>query len=177
MKKIIKRYSYFLLFLFINIVLVFVMPDIGMSALKITKDNIITMLGLIPPIFILLGLLDVWIERETMMKYMGENSGIKGCIIAYIMGSAAAGPLYAAFPIAGVLLKKGVSLFNVFLFIGAWSVTKIPMLLFEATSLGLKFTVIRFCCNVIGIILIAFILSKFTDDTAKKEIYENAEGF
>ncbi|HCW52930.1 MAG TPA: permease [Clostridium sp.] len=177
MKKILKRYRYFLLLLVINIVLIFIIPDIGISAFLITKNNVITMLGLIPPIFILLGLLDIWIEKETMMKYMGENSGLKGSVLAFIMGSAAAGPLYAAFPIAGVLLKKGVSLFNVFLFIGAWSVTKIPMLLFEATSLGMKFMAVRFGCNLIGIILIAFILSKFSDSITKKKIYENAERF
>lgn len=177
MKKFIRRYRYALLLLLINIILIFTTPSLGISALKLTKDNIITMLGLIPPIFILLGLLDVWIERETMMKYMGEDSGLKGSLLAFIMGSAAAGPLYAAFPIAGVLLKKGVSLFNVFLFIGAWSVTKIPMLLFEATNLGLKFMLIRFGCNICGIILISFILTKFTKEKTREEIYKNSARF
>lgn len=133
------------------------------------------MLGMILPIFVLLGLLDVWVEKQTMMKYMGENSRLKGCILAFIMDSAAAGPLYTAFPIAGVLIKKGVSLFNVFLFIGAWSVTKIPMLLFEASSLGLKFMSIRFGCNLIGIILISFIISKSTTDKTAEKIYTNVE--
>lgn len=177
MKKFIRRYRYVLLLLLTNIILVFIRPNVGITAFRITKDNIITMLGLIPPIFILLGLLDVWIERETMMKYMGEGSALKGSILAFIMGSAAAGPLYAAFPIAGVLLKKGVSLFNVFIFIGAWSVTKIPMLLFEATNLGLKFMLIRFGCNIVGIILIAVILDKCTNGNRRKEIYENADKF
>lgn len=175
MKKITKRYRSFLLLLAVNIVLSLTMPDIGLSAFKITGSNLVTMLGLIPPIFVLLGLLDVWVERETMMKYMGEGSGFKGSLLAFVMGSAAAGPLYAAFPIAGVLLKKGVSLFNVFLFIGAWSVTKIPMLLFEATNLGLKFMAIRFGCNLIGIVFIALILSKLTTEKTKAEIYAHAE--
>lgn len=175
MKNVIKRYKNFILLLIINIILVFIMPNIGISSFLITKNNIFTMLGIIPPIFVLLGLLDVWIERETMMKYMGEDAGLKGGVLAFIMGSAAAGPLYAAFPIAGILLKKGVSLFNVFIFIGAWSVTKIPMLLFEASSLGLKFMLIRFGCNLVGIVLIAFVLSKSTTDKVREEIYSNAE--
>lgn len=36
------------------------------------------MLSIIPPIFILLGLLDVWVQRETMIKLMGKESGILG---------------------------------------------------------------------------------------------------
>ena len=31
------------------------------------------MLGIMPPIFILLGLLDVWVERETMIKLMKKS--------------------------------------------------------------------------------------------------------
>ena len=50
------------------------------------------MLSVIPPIFILLGLLNVWVQRETMIKLMGEKSGILGILIAFFLGSAAAGP-------------------------------------------------------------------------------------
>ncbi len=178
MKKILQlavRYKFFLIFLAVNVVLLFAAPEIGKSSFALTKDNFLEMLSVLPPIFILLGLLDVWVERETMMKYMGENSGIKGGLIAFVMGSAAAGPLYAAFPIAGILLKKGVKLTNVFIFIGAWSTTKIPLILFEASSLGWRYTLLRLACNVIGIALIAFVLEKSTSAGEKQAIYDNAE--
>jgi uncharacterized membrane protein YraQ (UPF0718 family) len=135
-------------------------PKLGFKSVEITFINIKEMLLVIPPIFILLGLLDTWISKETMIKYMGEGSKITGSLIAFLLGAVAAGPLYAAFPVAGVFIKKGVKLFNVFLFIGAWSVSKIPLLLFEATSLGIKYMAIRFIFNVIGIIIIAYLLSK-----------------
>jgi hypothetical protein len=41
----------------------------------------------------------------------GSKFGYAGVLIAYLLGSAAAGPLYAAFPVAGVLLKKGCHFF------------------------------------------------------------------
>lgn len=173
-KPMIKRYRVFLFLFAINMFLLFFLPDIGRTALYITKANIIEMLAIIPPIFILLGLLDVWIERETMMKYMGEDSGVKGGIIAFIMGSAAAGPLYVAFPIAGVLLKKGVKLTNVFIFVGAWSTTKIPMILFEATNLGWDYMLLRFLCNIIGIIIIAVLLEKMIPSEERRSIYAKA---
>ena len=75
---------------------------------------------IIPPIFVLLGLLDVWVPRDTMVKYMGEDSGLKGIILSFVIGSAAAGPLYAAFPVAAVFMRKGVKFTNVLIFIGAW---------------------------------------------------------
>ena len=91
---------------------------------------------------------------------MGEGSGLKGALLGFLLGSAAAGPLYAAFPIAVVLLKKGAKRSNVFLFIGAWATTKLPLLLFEAANLGTSYMLMRFVFNVVGIVLIAFLLEK-----------------
>jgi len=173
--NIVKRYRFFLILLGINLSLLFIAPELGRISFCLTRSNLIEMLSVLPPIFILLGLIDVWIGKETMMKYMGKNSGLKGLLIAFTMGSAAAGPLYAAFPIAGMLLKKGVSISNVFIFIGAWSTTKIPMLLFEASNLGLKFTLIRLLCSIAGIISIAPILEKTTTEKKKSALYEKAK--
>lgn len=172
MKAFIKRYKVFLLLVLINVVIGLVMPDIGLSSASITLQNFIEMISVIPPIFILLGLLDVWVDRATMMKYTGKGSGLKGILIAFLLGSAAAGPLYAAFPIAGVMLKKGSSLFNVFIFIGAWSTTKIPMLTFEAASLGFTFTLTRLALSIIGILIIAAVTEKTLNQEQQKDIYK-----
>jgi uncharacterized membrane protein YraQ (UPF0718 family) len=91
------------------------------------------------------------------------------------LGSAAAGPLYGAFPVAGVFMKKGVKFSNILIFIGAWSTTKIPMLLFEQSSLGRAFTVTRLMINIIGIIIIAYILDYFASKEEINRIYENVQ--
>lgn len=133
------------------------------------------MLLVIPPIFILLGLLDVWVPRETMIKFMGEGSGLKGILLAIIIGSAAAGPLYGAFPVAAVFMKKGVKFMNILIFIGAWSTTKIPMFLFEIASLGSKFAITRLIIDIPGIIIIAFILSKIVSKNEVQKLYDHAK--
>jgi Predicted permease. len=173
MKKIMIRYKYFLILVAINIGLLAINPIIGQKSLSITWSNTLEMLSVIPPIFILLGLLDVWVQRETMIKLMGEKSGFIGIALAFFLGSAAAGPLYAAFPVAGVLLKKGSKFSNVLIFIGAWSTTKIPMLLFEASSMGWRFMITRFIINLPGIALIAYITEKLLSEKEKRLIYNN----
>lgn len=155
--------------------MLFLYPQRGREALALSGANLLELVSFLPPIFVLLGLLDVWVSRETMMKYMGEGSGAKGTAIAFFLGSAAAGPLYAAFPIAGILLKKGVRLFNVFVFIGAWSTTKIPLILFEMTNLGLRYMLLRLLCNIIGILGIALLLERTLSPDKTAEIYRNAE--
>ncbi|EGW41052.1 permease [Desulfosporosinus sp. OT] len=173
MKILINRYKYFLVLVAINIVINILFPSVGQKSLDITWANTVDMLSVIPPIFILLGLLDVWVQRETMIKLMGEKSGFLGVFIAFFLGSASAGPLYAAFPVAGVLLQKGSKFTNVLIFIGAWSTTKIPMLLFEASSMGWKFMITRFFINIPGIVLIALITENLLNEKEKKYIYDN----
>lgn len=169
-----KKYRFFLLLILIQVLLLIFQPTVGQNALKITGKNVIEMLSVIPPIFLLLGLLDVWVDRETMIRYMGEKSGLIGVLIAFLLGSAVAGPLYAAFPIAGVLLKKGSKLSNVLIFIGAWSTTKIPLLLFEVSSMGSRFAIARLIVNLFGIMGIAYLSEKLLSEKDRKTIYENA---
>ncbi len=166
-----KRYGAFFLLLAAGVVAGLILPDLGKQALNNTLGSFKEMLSVLPPIFVLLGLLDVWVDRATMVKYTGKGSGFKGVLIAFLLGSAAAGPLYAAFPFAGVMLKKGSSLTNVLIFIGAWSTTKIPLLAFEAASMGLKFTLIRLGLSLVGIPLIALV----TEKTLRKQDFEEIQ--
>ncbi|MGL4732054.1 MAG: permease [Clostridium sp.] len=175
MKNLFKRYKTAILMIIVLVMMTFIVPTKGQVATSMTIKNIIEMIKIIPPIFILLGLLDVWVPREQMIKYMGDGSGILGVIIAFLLGSVAAGPLYAAFPVAGVLLKKGAKFSNILIFIGAWSTTKIPLLLMEGQSLGWKFTITRLIINIFGIILIARITDKALNDSEKEEIYNLSE--
>ncbi|MDD4614910.1 MAG: permease, partial [Caldisericia bacterium] len=164
-KRFLHRYLFALLSLIALGILFLIRPSIGMNAVNISMATTIEMLLIIPPVFVLLGLLDVWVPKSVMMKFMGVQTGMKGHLFALILGSATAGPLYGAFPVAAVLSRKGVSFVNIMIFIGAWSTTKIPMLLFEIESLGLRFALTRLCIDIPGIILIAFILQKMLKNT------------
>ena len=155
----------------VMLVIVFVNHGLAIKAAGITTYTLKEMALVIPPIFILLGLLDLWVPRETMIKYMGEGSGTKGVILAFILGSAAAGPLYGAFPVAGMLMSKGAKFSNILIFIGAWSTTKIPMFLFEMAALGSKFAITRLLIDIPGVIILAYILSAMLGKEEIKRIY------
>lgn len=175
MMKLIKRYHFFILTLPALAALYIVNVELGKKATNTVIFSFREMAMVIPPIFILLGLLDVWVPKETMVKYMGEGSGIIGMVLAFLLGSAAAGPLYGAFPVALVLMKKGARFNNILIFIGAWSTMKIPMLLFEISSLGRTFALTRLAINIPGIIIMAFLLDKFVASKEKEKIYKQIE--
>lgn len=175
MKIVLKKYRAFIVVTLMIGILTIFNNELGFKSLNIAAYSFKEMILVIPPIFILLGLLDIWVPKEIMIKYMGEGSGIKGIVLSILIGSLAAGPLYGAFPVAAVFMKKGVKFNNILIFIGAWSTTKIPMLLFEMTSLGAKFAVIRLLIDIPGIIIIAYILSKIISKDEIEKIYENSK--
>ena len=175
MKKLVKRYAFFIIMLVINAAILIFFPETGIKSLSITGSNALEMLSIVPPIFILLGLLDVWVKRETMVKIMGEKSSVIGIIIAFLLGAAAAGPLYAAFPVAGMLMKKGSKFSNVLIFVGSWSTVKIPMLLFEASSMGFAFMALRLALDIPVIIAMAYITDRALSKSYVKELYLRAE--
>ena len=177
MKKVIVRYRAFVLMFFLLALLIFFNYSLGMKVLKITAYSLKEMLLVIPPIFILLGLLDIWIPRETMVKHLGEESGLKGILLSFLLGSAASGPLDGAFPVAAVLMKKGAKFSNIMIFIGAWSTTKIPMFLFEVASLGSAFAITRLLADIVVIVIIAFSLTKCISKEEIKAIYHNAKKY
>lgn len=175
MKNLIKRYRFFIVTIVIVGIITIFNKELGLKSLSIAGYSLKEMALVIPPVFILLGLLDIWVPKETMIKFMGEGSGIKGVILSIIIGSAAAGPLYGAFPVAAVFMKKGVKFTNILIFIGAWSTTKIPMLLFEISALGKTFALTRLAIDIPGIIIIAYILGAFISKDEIKKIYKKAE--
>jgi uncharacterized membrane protein YraQ (UPF0718 family) len=154
----------------LNLLLLLFKPDIGMASFTVTVENLQEMMLIMPPIFILLGLLDVWVQKETMIKLMGENSGLLGIFVAFLLGSVAAGPLYVAFPFVGVLIKKGCNLFNILIFVRAWSATKIPISIFEASVMGWKFMLTRYMMDIPVIILIAYIVNRMVSAQEKEVI-------
>jgi uncharacterized membrane protein YraQ (UPF0718 family) len=173
---LLRRYLFLVLVLGAGLALWLANRDAGFRAVTVTLGNLKEMLLVLPPIFIILGLLDVWVPRERMIRVMGEGSGMRGMLLAFLLGSAAAGPLYAAFPVAQVLLKKGASMRNVLILLGAWSTTKIPMLMFELTSMGPRFTTTRLIVDLGGILLIALLLERFMNDKDRDEILAKARG-
>ena len=158
--KILNTYKWSILFLLVGLGLYLFNSKMGMDAFNISSSNLIELFSLVPPIFIVMGLLDVWVPKETLIKYMGHGSGPTGLLIALLLGTAAAGPLFVAFPMGVLLLKKGARLSNVIFFLGVWSSTKLPIILFEVASLGLKFTLIHIGISLPLYLLIAFIIEK-----------------
>ena len=105
MKKKVKSYRTFFIILILYIIIFFADRELIKSDLFSFWD-FAGMIFLLPPTYLLVSLLDVWIERETMIKLVGKDSGIRGILLSFFMGTIGVGPLYMTFPIMVVLQKK-----------------------------------------------------------------------
>jgi len=113
--------------------------EIGYNFVSFSID----MLKLLPCAFILIGLFEVWVKRETVERHFGEESGIRGHIWALLLGGTTVGGLYVAFPVASSLYRKGAKLSVILTYIGASGICRVPMATFEVSFMGIKFTMIR----------------------------------
>ncbi|PIE35342.1 hypothetical protein CSA56_04500 [candidate division KSB3 bacterium] len=121
----------------------------------------VDMLKVLPVAFVLISLFEVWVKRKTVEKHFGEESGWKGYFWAIMLAGTIVGPLYIALPVAHSLQKKGAHLGPLFAYISASAICRIPMTTFEASFLGIKFTIIRFVVSLPLVVLSAMLLGNF----------------
>jgi ferredoxin len=99
-------------------------------------------------------------SEKTIENALGEGSGFKGSVLSFLLGSFSAGPIYAAFPVCKMLIKKGTSISNIVIMLSTWAVIKIPMLANESKFLGPKFMGTRWVLTTISIFIMAYITSR-----------------
>jgi len=169
--KIIKISAFLLYLAFILISFIF-----GFNPGKQIGHNFVVffleMLKLLPCVFILIGLFEVWIKKEVIVKHLGKGSNILSYLWAILLAGPIAGGLLPAFPIAYSLFQKGAKLSVVFTFIGAAAVCRIPMTLFEASFIGMKFSLVRLSVSIPLVILSSVWLGNYLE----KENYRIMEG-
>jgi len=165
-----------------KLLVLIVLTYIGMYIFRRDKaitsfDNsmyyVIEMLEIMPVVFVLTLLIETWVPKRVIMNSFGENSGVKGYVFSFLLGSLSAGPIYVAFPVCKMLLRKGASVMNIVIILSAWAVVKVPMLANEAKFLGLKFMGIRWILTVISITIMAYLVSKIMGDSLK--VVENTK--
>ncbi len=162
----ISAYIAFILFSFIT----------GFDPGKQIGENFVTfsvdMLKILPCAFVLIGLFEVWVKKETVEKHFGKEAGIKGYMWAVLLAGTTVGGLYVAFPVAYSLYNKGAKLSVIFTYIGASAICRVPMTIFEASFMGIKFSSIRLLVSLPLVIISSILLG----DYLEKRNYKIMEG-
>ncbi|HEC87946.1 MAG TPA: hypothetical protein ENI52_01360, partial [Thermoplasmata archaeon] len=162
------------LILIIFIVLLSIFPDKKGVVISTSWDFFIEMILILPAVMIILGLFAVWVPKDIVGKYLGKASGIRGIFLAIVLGALPTGPLYIAFPMAAVLLKKGAKISNIIVFLSAWACIKIPQEMVELQFLGVQFMISRLILTIIFVVIIGLVIERLIKWSNKK--WSNKEG-
>ncbi len=142
--------------------------EIGHNFLAFTLE----MLKILPCAFVLIGLFEVWVKRESVERHLGKGSGALGYLWVILLAGTTVGGLYLAFPVAYSLFKKGASLSYIFTYIGSAAVCRIPMTIFEASFLGLEFSLVRLAVSIPLVVFSSILLGNYLE----KRNFEISEG-
>jgi len=169
-KGLLNTIKYIMILTIIILSVWYFFPNKTNSALNISSKYGLEMITIFPAVLILMGLADVWIPKSLINKYLGDKSGLRGIIIAMILGTLPTGPLYIAFPIAAELLRKKAKISNVMIFLGVWASLKIPQISVEIKFLGIKFATLRFILTLAALVIIGNLIEFIITKKEKKEV-------
>lgn len=174
MKKHLKDYWLFIIFSILMIIGFIFDLSIAQGIFDNFYSFFLTMVKFVPAVFLLIGLFEVWVDKETIEKHLGKNSGFLSYIWVIILASTTVGGLYVAFPVAVALYKKGASPRIIFSYIGTAAICRIPMTLFEASYVGVSFTAIRWGISIPLVIISSILMEKLLKEKDLAQISDAA---
>lgn len=160
-KSTVKNNTFLFVVICLYLLLAIFMPGKALESVSNSLYYVKEMLMIMPVILLLTALITAWVPKDAIEKNLGKDSGFKGSLFSFLLGSFSAGPIYAAFPVCKALLAKGASISNIVILLSTWAVLKVPMLINESKFLGPKFMIVRWLLTTTSIFLMGYITSKF----------------
>ena len=119
-------------------------PALVGSGLGAGVDQLLRFGLLIVVSFLAAGLAQALLPREWIQGALGEESGVRGIVIASLAGAVTPAGPFVAMPIAAVLLRSGAAHAAVVAFVTGWAVLSLHRLVaWETPILGVRFAVLR----------------------------------
>ncbi|MFH1679227.1 MAG: permease [Candidatus Eisenbacteria bacterium] len=110
---------------------------------RIALTMVVEILPLLVFAFLVAGMVQVLIPQETIQRWVGGGSGMRGILLGTVAGGLAPGGPYVSLPIAAGLLRSGAGVGTMVAFLTGWSLWAIGRLPMEIGILGWKLTLVR----------------------------------
>jgi len=167
-REILKSYLAVVAVLAAAVILLLVFPDRRQAAVATAWRYFAEMILILPAVMVLMGLFSVFVSKEAVVRYLGKAAGLKGLLLALLLGSLPTGPLYVAFPLAAALRAKGARSSAIVVFLSAWACIKIPQELVELQFLGFRFMATRLALTVVFVVLMGLFIERLIEWTDRR---------
>lgn len=138
-----ERIIYLLLAALIVLIVYFVNPAKAIIVTGVALATLKNVIGIIISVMIFVGLANVWIKPQGIVKVLGKESGFKGLLFSSVVGILLTSPLYIVFPLLKFFREKGARGASIATMITAWGGIRLPLIPLEIHFLGWKFFLLR----------------------------------
>ncbi|MBW1766164.1 MAG: permease [Deltaproteobacteria bacterium] len=133
-------------------------PGIPLQGLKEGGKLFLDIMPVMIIAFIAAGMIGQILPRELMTRWLGEESGLRGLVIATIAGAVTPGGPFVQFPIVAALFKSGAGIAPLMAYVTSWSLLGINrFLVWEVPLLGWRLAVSRLAVSLVFPIAIGLI--------------------
>jgi len=126
------------------------------------KKGIMMFIKILPTllsVIILVSIVLYFVSDEFIIEYLGKDAGFGAYVSAALIGSVSIMPGFIAYPLAGILVKGGVGMSVIAVFITTLKMVGILTIPIEVKFFGLKTTLIRNGLSFIGAIIVGTIMA------------------
>ena len=132
------------------------------KTVKGIKKGMMQFVNILPTllsVIILISIVLYFISDKVLMEYLGADAGIGAYFSAAIIGAVAILPGFIAYPLAGILVKSGVALSVIAVFITTLKMVGILTIPIEKKYFGLKISLMRNALSFIGALVVGIIMT------------------
>jgi uncharacterized membrane protein YraQ (UPF0718 family) len=131
------------------------------TAIKISCKKFINIIPAFLTMLILISIVLFFVPDKMISDYLGNNDKFIGLILASVFGSVTLMPGFIAFPLCGILLKKGVGYMVLSAFTTTLMMVGILTYPVEKEYFGVKVTIIRNVISFFIAIIVAISIGFF----------------
>jgi len=129
------------------------------EGIKKGLKQFINILPTLLSVIILISIVLYFVSDKVLMEYLGADAGIGAYFSAAILGAVAILPGFIAYPLAGILVKSGVALSVIAVFITTLKMVGILTIPIEKRYFGLKVTLMRNALSFAGALVVGIIMA------------------
>jgi uncharacterized membrane protein YraQ (UPF0718 family) len=149
-------------YIYIGVAIILIVSAIAdlkktIKGLQLAFKNFSKILPAFVTMLIFISLILFFIPDKLLVEYLGMNNKYFGMIVGAIFGSITVIPGFIAFPLCGILLKKGVAYITLSSFSTTLMMVGLLTYPIEKTYFGHKITIIRNLISFVIAIVIAIV--------------------
>ncbi|MBA7628373.1 hypothetical protein ES703_35854 [subsurface metagenome] len=130
-------------------------------ALKIAARRFLKIFPAFLSMIVLVSVVLYLVPDELISQYLGSDNKFAGVALASLLGSVTVMPGFIAFPLAGILVQKGVAYMVIAAFTTTLMMVGVLTVPIEKAYFGLKVTVIRNVISFFIAIAVAIMIGLF----------------